>query len=171
MKINTALILCAGYGKRLSPLTLKIPKPLLIVNNVTLLENCINFIKELGIKNIIILGLVKGEKRKSDNDRVIDSRYNDITLQISSVNMRLLQSIRDEAHRFAITGQRKRRSKTTYTSLLDEVPGIGEVKKNEILNFFGGIQGVLKASVSELSRVPGISVNIANNIHTYLKKK
>ena len=130
-----------------------------------------NVVKELGIKNIIILGLVKGEKRKSDNDRVIDSRYNDITLQISSVNMRLLQSIRDEAHRFAITGQRKRRSKTTYASLLDEVPGIGEVKKNEILNFFGGIQGVLKASVSELSRVPGISVNIANNIHTYLKKK
>ena len=51
------------------------------------------------------------------------------------------------------------------------MPGIGEVKKNEILNFFGGIQGVLKASVSELSRVPGISVNIANNIYTYLKKK
>ena len=51
------------------------------------------------------------------------------------------------------------------------MPGIGEVKKNEVLNFFGGIQGVLKASVSELSRVPGISVNIANNIHTYLKKK
>ena len=102
---------------------------------------------------------------------MIDSRYNDITLQISSVNMKLLQSIRDEAHRFAITGQRKRRSKTTYASLLDEVPGIGEIKKNEILNFFGGIQGVLKASVSELSRVPGISVNIANNIYTYLKKK
>ncbi len=130
-----------------------------------------NIIRELDIKNIIILGLVKGEKRKSDNDRVIDSRYNDITQQISSINMRLLQSIRDEAHRFAITGQRKRRSKKTYESLLDGVPGIGEIKKIEILKFFGGIQGVLKASVSELSRVPGISTKIANNIHTYLKKK
>ncbi len=130
-----------------------------------------NIIRELDIKNIIILGLVKGEKRKSDNDRVIDSRYNDITQQISSINMRLLQSIRDEAHRFAITGQRKRRSKKTYESLLDGVPGIGEIKKIEILKFFGGIQGVLKASVPELSRVPGISTKIANNIYTYLKKK
>ena len=54
MKINTALILCAGYGKRLNPLTLKEPKPLLIINKITLLENCINFIQLLGIKKVII---------------------------------------------------------------------------------------------------------------------
>ena len=54
MKINTALILCAGYGKRLNPLTLKEPKPLLKVNEITLLENCINLIQFLGIKKIII---------------------------------------------------------------------------------------------------------------------
>ena len=54
MKINTALILCAGYGKRLNPLTLVEPKPLLKVNEITLLENCINLIKSLGIKKIIL---------------------------------------------------------------------------------------------------------------------
>ena len=54
MKINTALILCAGYGKRLNPLTLEIPKPLLKINEITLLENCINLVKFLGIKKIII---------------------------------------------------------------------------------------------------------------------
>ena len=54
MKINTALILCAGYGKRLNPLTLKKPKPLLKINEITLLENCINFIEFLGIKKVII---------------------------------------------------------------------------------------------------------------------
>ena len=54
MKINTALILCAGYGKRLNPLTLTEPKPLLMVNETTLLENCINLIKYLGIKKILI---------------------------------------------------------------------------------------------------------------------
>ena len=54
MKINTALILCAGYGKRLNPLTLKEPKPLLRVNEITLLENCINLIESLGIKKVII---------------------------------------------------------------------------------------------------------------------
>ena len=54
MKINTALILCAGYGKRLNPLTLTRPKPLLMINEITLLENCINLIKNLGIKKVII---------------------------------------------------------------------------------------------------------------------
>ena len=54
MKINTALILCAGYGKRLNPLTLKVPKPLLKINEITLLENCINLIKFLGLKNVIV---------------------------------------------------------------------------------------------------------------------
>ena len=54
MKINTALILCAGYGKRLNPITLKTPKPLLKIKNSTLLENCINLIKLIGVKKILI---------------------------------------------------------------------------------------------------------------------
>ena len=54
MKINTALILCAGFGKRLNPLTLKTPKPLLKINNVTLLENCIDMVTKLGVKNILL---------------------------------------------------------------------------------------------------------------------
>ena len=54
MKINTALILCAGFGKRLNPLTLKTPKPLLKINNITMLENCINIITKLGVKKIFL---------------------------------------------------------------------------------------------------------------------
>ena len=65
MKINTALILCAGYGKRLNPITLKVPKPLLKVNEVTLLENCINLIKSLGIKKIILNTFYLKEKIES----------------------------------------------------------------------------------------------------------
>ena len=65
MKINTALILCAGYGKRLNPLTLVEPKPLLKVNEITLLENCINLIKSLGIKKIILNTFYLKEKIKS----------------------------------------------------------------------------------------------------------
>ncbi len=78
MKINTALILCAGYGKRLSPLTLKIPKPLLIVNNVTLLENCINFIKELGIKKILLNTFYLGNQI----DNFIKKKKFDLDVQI-----------------------------------------------------------------------------------------
>ena len=62
MKINTALILCAGFGKRLNPLTLKTPKPLIELNNVTVLETCINLIESLGIKNIIINTFYLGEQ-------------------------------------------------------------------------------------------------------------
>ena len=65
MKINTALILCAGYGKRLNPLTLVEPKPLLKVNEITLLENCINLIKSLGIKKIILNTFYLKEKISS----------------------------------------------------------------------------------------------------------
>ena len=54
MRINTALILCAGFGRRLNPLTLKIPKPLLKINNITMLEQCISLIEELGIQKILI---------------------------------------------------------------------------------------------------------------------
>ena len=62
MKINTALILCAGFGKRLNPLTLETPKPLIELNNVTVLETCINLIESLGIKNIIINTFYLGEQ-------------------------------------------------------------------------------------------------------------
>ena len=65
MKINTALILCAGYGKRLNPLTLNEPKPLLKINEVTLIENCINLIESLGIKKIIINTFYLKEKIKN----------------------------------------------------------------------------------------------------------
>ena len=69
MKINTALILCAGYGKRLNPLTLAEPKPLLKVNEITLLENCINLIKSLGIKKIILNTFYLKEKYSSLQNR------------------------------------------------------------------------------------------------------
>ena len=58
MKINTALILCAGFGKRLNPLTLKTPKPLLKINNVTLLENCIDMVTKLGVKIFFLIHFI-----------------------------------------------------------------------------------------------------------------
>lgn len=88
MKINTALILCAGYGKRLSPLTLKIPKPLLMVNNVTLLENCINLIKELGIKKILLNTFYLGNQI----DNFIKKKKFDLDVQIINDGKNLLDT-------------------------------------------------------------------------------
>ena len=80
MKINTALIMCAGYGKRLNPLTLKIPKPLLRINNITLLENCINLIKKIGINKILINTFYLSDKINQFIEK------NDFDLDIKIIN-------------------------------------------------------------------------------------
>ena len=82
MKINTALILCAGYGKRLNPLTLTEPKPLLKINEITLLESCINLIELFGIKKVIINTFYLKDKienflkKKSNNKKILFKRKN-----------------------------------------------------------------------------------------------
>ena len=73
MKINTALILCAGYGKRLNPITLKIPKPLIEINEMTLLENSINFLVKLEVKNIKINTFYLDEKIINDGNQILDT--------------------------------------------------------------------------------------------------
>ena len=125
-------------------------------------------LKELDIFNLIVLGIVKGHKRNTDNDRILDINFNDITLTLSKKTIITIQKMRDEAHRFAIIGQRHKSNKKQYNSKLDSVPGIGKIKKIELLKYFGGIQGVLKSSAENLTNVPGISVHLADIIYNHL---
>ena len=81
--------------------------------------------------------------------------------------MIILQQIRGEAHRFAITGQRVKAAKKQFVSKLDIIPGIGEKRKLEILKHFGGIHGAIKASKNELEKVPGINTQLAEIIHMH----
>ena len=135
----------------------------------------INVVKDvarnLGLSNLLIIGVVKGEHRKSDNDRIISSQLNDITHVLSRESMINIQKMRDEAHRFAISGQRNKQLKKKYNSKLDGITGIGLQRKTQILKYFGGIQGVLKASVEELSRVPKINENLAEKIYKHLQNQ
>jgi excinuclease ABC subunit C len=80
----------------------------------------------------------------------------------------LIQRIRDEAHRFAITSHRKKRQKQSLHSSLEDIPGIGKLRRFQILKHFGGLQEVQKASVEDLSKVPGISQSIAQKIYEAL---
>ena len=122
----------------------------------------------MGINDILLFGIVKGEKRLTKNDRVLDADFKDITPTLSSFSLNLLQKIRNEAHRFAITGQRKRGLKRQFESKLDSIPGIGKVRKLELLKYFGGIQGVLKSSTEDLTNVPGINLQLADVIYKHL---
>jgi len=125
-------------------------------------------LRELEIFELDVLGVVKGHKRKTDNDRILDINFNDITITLSDHTIKVIQQIRDEAHRFAIMGQRKKANSKQYNSKLDSISGIGKIKKIELLKYFGGIQGVMKSSMEDLTNVPGISTHLANIIYNHL---
>jgi excinuclease ABC subunit C len=81
--------------------------------------------------------------------------------------LHLLQQIRDEAHRFAITGHRQRRNKAGQRSTLELIPGLGPARRKSLLREFGGLQGVKRAGLDDLTKVPGISDNLAHRIYDH----
>ena len=129
-----------------------------------------NIIKELECKNIFIIGIHKGLNRLTKHDRILNNDNVDISNDINKDAFTLIQLIRDEAHRFAILNQRRRHNKLMFNSKLDGIPGIGDERKKNIINHFGGIQGVLKASIRELKTIDGISEKLATTIYTSIHK-
>ena len=87
----------------------------------------------------------------------------------NSPALHLLQRIRDEAHRFAITHHRKRRGKDATKSLLDDIPGIGEARRNALLTHFGSLQKIRAASVEEIAAAPGMTKPLAQKLQEYLE--
>ena len=84
--------------------------------------------------------------------------------------LHLIQQIRDEAHRFAISGHRQRRDKKRKISLLQGIPGVGPARRRELIKYFGGAKEVRKASISDLMKVPNINKKVAEAIYTALYK-
>ncbi len=123
-------------------------------------------IKELQVSGVQIIGIAKGPGRKPGLETLYSpGRRQPLVLPANSPVLHLIQQIRDEAHRFAITGHRQRRAKSRKSSALEQIPGIGPRRRQQLLRQFGGLREVARAGVEDLSMVKGISPALAQQIY------
>ncbi len=123
-------------------------------------------VQELQIDEMLLVGVSKGPERKPGMEVLhIPAQQRHFDLEPSSPALHLVQQIRDEAHRFAITGHRQRRAKARAVSPLEAIPGVGPRRRQQLLKQFGGMQEVARAGVEDLCGVPGISRALAQQIY------
>ncbi len=146
-----------------------LPDILLIDGGKGQLAEAIAVLEELQVSGVLLIGIAKGPERKPGLETLfIVGREHPIHLSPDSTALHLLQQIRDEAHRFAITGHRKQRAKARSQSPLEDISGIGAKRRRELLRQFGGLQEIKRASVEDIAKVPGINRELAQRIYDNL---
>ena len=123
----------------------------------------------LGFSELVLVGVAKGPDRRPGQERLfVFGEGTPLVPPEPSPAARLIRRIRDEAHRFAITGHRRRRARRYKESVLETVPGLGPAKRRALLRHFGGLQGVMRAGVADLSAVSGIGAVLARSLYDHL---
>lgn len=126
---------------------------------------------DLGLTHLNMIGVAKGEERKPGLESLIfpeaDGRPA-LNLPSDHPALHLIQEVRDEAHRFAITGHRGQRAKSRKTSTLESLPGVGPARRKALIARFGGLAGVREASIDQLAEIPGIGRELAEKVHSAL---
>ncbi len=146
----------------------KLPDLLVIDGGKGQVKQARDVLEELQLNSVRIIGITKGEGRKAAHDTLLLSETNEkVILPLNSKAMHLLQHIRDEAHRFAITGHKTRRAKARKTSQLEKISGLGPKRRQELLKQFGGLQEVARAGVEDLAKIKGISKSLAQKIYDH----
>ena len=149
----------------------KIPTVLLIDGGKGQLTQAKEILEKHQLPEIVLVGIAKGISRRAGQETLFLSSeigYREIAMKTDSPGLHLLQQIRDEAHRFAITGHRQRRSKARRVSNLESIPGLGPKRRRDLLTHFGGQQAIMKASQDAIGKVDGISKKLAEAIYAEL---
>ena len=154
------------HFSRLIKAKIELPDICFIDGGVGQVNIALKVMDDLNISSVQIVGVSKGKSRKAGDEKIIiDFGKKKINLKKDSLALHLIQQIRDEAHRFAITGHRKRRDKSRFISPLEEIPGLGPKRKQVLLKHFGGMQGLVKAGEDEIKKIPGINKTLAEAIY------
>jgi len=147
----------------------KIPDILVIDGGKGQINQALDVLTELQVTGIDVVGLAKGPERKSGFETIfINGVDQELDLDANHPGFLLLQHIRDEAHRFAVSKHRWRRGKARKRSTLEDIEGVGPKRRKALINFFGGLQEINNASADELAKVPGISKALADEIYANL---
>ena len=145
-----------------------IPDLLLIDGGAGQLAQAQQVLAELGVAGVVMVGVAKGEERRPGHEALVFTDGREIRPGVESPGLQLVQQVRDEAHRFAITGHRGRRQKTRETSRLEDIAGIGPRRRASLLKHFGGLAGLKTAGAEEIARVEGVSAALAARIYASL---
>ena len=145
-----------------------LPDVLLIDGGAGQLTQARAALAELGVDSVVLVGVAKGVERRAGHETLILADGREVNPGAASPALQLVQQVRDEAHRFAITGHRGKRQKARMTSKLEDIAGIGPRRRASLLKHFGGLAGLKAAAVDEIARVEGINAALAGRIYANL---
>ncbi len=145
-----------------------LPEVLLIDGGAGQLTQAREALAELGVDSVVLVGVAKGVERRAGHETLILADGRELNPGAASPALQLVQQVRDEAHRFAITGHRGKRQKVRMTSKLEDIAGIGPRRRASLLKHFGGLAGLKAAGADEIARVEGINAALAARIYANL---